>query len=211
MKKEHTANLWIYNQSVRFAHKDMVPMELSAQELMSVTDLPCLYCGEEPLKFKVSCVDRLVSERGFVRKNVVPACEKCVRAKGSSDASCFVARCLHISHVNGGPGWKTDKWNKVKHKPYDVYKSENIHKNFKLAEEEYYDLRNGECSYCGRQTTDNHMNGIDRVDNNVGYISSNCVTSCHDCNLMKLVSKKEDFLEHMKKIARHILERQCAN
>ncbi|AGE50193.1 hypothetical protein ATCVCanal1_460L [Acanthocystis turfacea Chlorella virus Canal-1] len=207
MKKEHTANLWIYNQSVRSAQKTMVPMELSAQELMSITDLPCLYCGEEPLNFKVSSVDRLVPEKGFVRKNVVPACDKCVRAKGSADASSFILRCLHISHVNDGPGAKTDKWNSVKFKPYEVYKAENLHKNFKLTEDEYYTLRNGNCSYCCRQTTDSHMNGIDRVNNNVGYIRSNCVTSCHDCNLMKLVSKKEEFLVHMKKIAQHVLTR----
>lgn len=204
MKDIHKANVWIYNQSVRCAEKNMIPFELNKEELMSVTELPCMYCGEKPKNFRVSCVDRARPEIGFTKRNVVPACSDCIRSKGACDARTFVNRCLHISKMNGGPGRRTNAWSKVKYKSYEVYKAENHHKGFRLTEDEYYAIRNGKCNYCHRPTTSDHFNGIDRLDCDVGYIKENCVTCCIDCNLMKLVSMKEDFVRRMKKIASHV-------
>lgn len=43
-------------------------------------------------------------------------------------------------------------------------------------------------------------NGIDRLDNNKGYILNNCVPCCVDCNEMKMDRKEKYFLSHIRKI-----------
>jgi hypothetical protein len=163
-----------------------------------------MYCGEEPINFKRSLIDRIVPEDGYTKKNTVPACANCVRAKGTCNARTFIARCRHVSHVNGGPGGYTDNWSNIKFKTFEQYKMENIHKNFKLSSEEYYALRNGDCAYCHRETTSSHMNGIDRINSNVGYVKENCTTCCHDCNMLKLISSPEEFIAHAIKVAQHL-------
>lgn len=69
------------------------------------------------------------------------------------------------------------------------------------------------CFYCGSEPcvsntskrynkTKNEIkhNGIDRVDNNIGYILDNCVACCKTCNFMKKDHSTFDFLNHIKKI-----------
>jgi hypothetical protein len=54
-----------------------------------------------------------------------------------------------------------------------------------------------ECHYCGHKT-EGEVNGIDRVDNSIGYQEDNCVTACWRCNRMKHVYPKDFFLEKCK-------------
>lgn len=56
------------------------------------------------------------------------------------------------------------------------------------------------CFYCGDFSKTN-INGIDRTDNSIGYIESNCVSCCWTCNRMKNSLGKEEFLFHCSKIA----------
>lgn len=51
-----------------------------------------------------------------------------------------------------------------------------------------------ECNYCGNKT-EGEVNGIDRVDNSVGYSTENCVTACWKCNRIKHTYNKEFFIE----------------
>ena len=50
------------------------------------------------------------------------------------------------------------------------------------------------CYYCGHLNLE-ETNGIDRVDNTVGYTNDNCVSCCWTCNRMKHTYNKEFFLE----------------
>ncbi len=43
-------------------------------------------------------------------------------------------------------------------------------------------------------------NGIDRINNNKGYIIENCVPCCKRCNLMKSVLSEKEFYAHIEKI-----------
>lgn len=47
-------------------------------------------------------------------------------------------------------------------------------------------------------------NGIDRVDNSKGYVTSNCVPCCMRCNRMKSNMSVADFLDHVHRIAMHV-------
>lgn len=44
------------------------------------------------------------------------------------------------------------------------------------------------------------INGLDRVDNSIGYIESNVVPCCYICNKMKGELPVEDFLRHLNNI-----------
>ena len=44
------------------------------------------------------------------------------------------------------------------------------------------------------------VNGIDRIDSNIGYIKENCVSCCWTCNKMKNNFSQKEFLEKINKI-----------
>lgn len=66
------------------------------------------------------------------------------------------------------------------------------------------------CFYCGSppsnlKKTKNSIdglkyNGIDRIDNNIGYVEENCVACCQQCNLSKRDLNIEEFKTWIKKL-----------
>ncbi len=46
-----------------------------------------------------------------------------------------------------------------------------------------------------------YINGVDRVNNDMGYFVENCVPCCFDCNEMKNNRIENDFISHVNKIA----------
>jgi hypothetical protein len=107
--------------------------------------------------------------------------------------------------------YRTDNWEKIKanmrksaakpeRKYYQYQKgAERRNMEFALSFEDYVNLQALPCVYCGGKT----KNGIDRVDNSVGYCKENCVTCCAVCNKMKLTHSKQFFIEQCKKIAQY--------
>lgn len=80
------------------------------------------------------------------------------------------------------------------------YKSNAKKRNyqFELSIIDLGSLISSPCYYCGElQET---FNGVDRINNNKGYVLSNCVSCCNICNHMKWVLTKEKFLGQIKKI-----------
>lgn len=76
------------------------------------------------------------------------------------------------------------------------YRNEAIRRNleFSLSKEQFFDIIMKECFYCSKigqncQKMQNgesfYYNGIDRVDNNKGYLLENCVPCCKKCNVNK--------------------------
>jgi hypothetical protein len=89
---------------------------------------------------------------------------------------------------------------------------------FDLAIEEFQTLVAGDCYYCGQPPTQTYIphgtkkfgrpreplvyNGIDRVDNNLGYIPGNVVSCCKECNFAKRKMSHDDFIALAIRIAR---------
>lgn len=69
---------------------------------------------------------------------------------------------------------------------YRVYKTYAKEKNydFDITFEEFEKILKSDCYYCGC-TRNKILNGIDRLDNTVGYIKGNVVPACKICNYMK--------------------------
>jgi hypothetical protein len=64
------------------------------------------------------------------------------------------------------------------------------------------------CNYCGIEPSNLfwksyynvNYNGIDRVDNLIGYEKHNLVSCCKTCNIAKNNNSEKDFLEWVKRV-----------
>jgi hypothetical protein len=87
---------------------------------------------------------------------------------------------------------------------------------FILTKEEFTTLINNPCHYCGISSSNTKVtknckegfsyNGIDRVNNIVGYHFTNCVSCCATCNRAKMSMSKEEFLKWISKVFNHIIK-----
>lgn len=71
-----------------------------------------------------------------------------------------------------------------------------------LSFDDYINLALQPCYYCGFQS-EYKVNGIDRIDNNKGYIQTNCVSCCKMCNLIKHTSHPQAFIDKVKTIVKY--------
>lgn len=109
------------------------------------------------------------------------------------------------------PNGHAAKWRLYKRYEFDAQRRDL---NFDLSFEKLIDLVQKDCCYCGeppskimkgRQSRSRFIyNGLDRVDNNIGYNISNSVTCCTTCNWMKRTMNKNDFIKHIKKISNYV-------
>lgn len=89
---------------------------------------------------------------------------------------------------------------------------------FRLTYDQFRSLVTGSCHYCGSPGVMRYnvgpsghgrrgavINGIDRVDNLLGYIDGNCVPCCPDCNRAKHMLTLEAFREWHERLTRHRL------
>ena len=92
---------------------------------------------------------------------------------------------------------------------------------FSLTNEDFRFLTSSNCFYCGSPPSksvlngqgknskkfngDYIYNGIDRIDNSVGYVIENCVSCCLICNRAKRDLHKSDFIKWIKKISEYSL------
>lgn len=74
--------------------------------------------------------------------------------------------------------------------------------DFSLEKEKFEELLKKACVYCG--DTPEIYGGIDRVDNNKGYVEGNVVSCCVRCNMMKSSQEKDNFIAHCQKIVNNI-------
>lgn len=90
---------------------------------------------------------------------------------------------------------------------------------FDLTKDQFYELTQGNCNYCGTNPSQTRKprckgklsayvyNGIDRLDNHLGYITSNCVPCCGKCNIMKGAMSVDDFKEKIKTIYNYFINK----
>jgi hypothetical protein len=86
--------------------------------------------------------------------------------------------------------------------------------DFQLSKEELKDIIEKECVYCGKTKSNEFKmkntkkiknrfyayNGIDRVNNEIGYVTNNCVSCCNICNLMKREMSYKEWINQIKTI-----------
>jgi hypothetical protein len=65
---------------------------------------------------------------------------------------------------------------------------------FTINQEEFEKLVIQPCYYCGFYS-ESRLNGIDRMNNNKGYIPQNCLPCCKMCNMIKNIQHPIEFLD----------------
>ena len=139
--------------------------------------------------------------------------EKIVRASHLVSNKIQSCRCLNAE--------KTAKVNRYKSGEanfnllYNTY-IQNAKKRkliFSISKEDFKGIVARNCFYCGTAPTNstNHQrtfgaflsNGVDRVNNNIGYETGNCVPCCTTCNKAKLTMSKEEFFRWIKRVYVH--------
>lgn len=103
---------------------------------------------------------------------------------------------------------------------YNRYKREALRKKyaFEITIEEFTEITQRNCHYCdatptpfatGNNQRRNGLyvgNGIDRMDNNIGYIYENCVPCCTECNYAKRKRSYNEFISWIHKAHNHLVE-----
>lgn len=166
---------------------------------------PCLYCGYLSLE-SLNGIDRMNGKKPYVSENCVPCCKNCNFIKKCLDPKTFILRCQHISCRYGGKGsYNSSAWSDAGSVDYNTYLKRATEKSleFALSMELFNFIKMQNCHYCNKSNTNSHQNGIDRKNNSLGYITSNVVTCCRECNQMKSDMSDADFVNHCIKVSHH--------
>lgn len=86
---------------------------------------------------------------------------------------------------------------------------------FSLAKDVFRKLTKQSCFYCNTKPAQIHnpagmyngyyvYNGIDRMNNNKGYLQDNCVACCKVCNYMKSNMDFDEFMDRLKTICSNV-------
>ena len=124
-------------------------------------------------------------------------------------------------------------WEERNAKPYGIARFDGLFNNYKrharerkfkfaLTKEQFRKITQKNCFYCGRKPGqgkyrgnrshgDYIHNGIDRVNNNVGYILNNCVPCCKICNVAKKDLSLPDFKNWVVNIYDNFIRRKNEN
>jgi hypothetical protein len=99
---------------------------------------------------------------------------------------------------------------------YAVYRwqAEKRNLTFELSKDDFKRLTKGNCFYCGKEPKQIHFgsscktpytyNGVDRQDNQLGYLVSNSVSCCKTCNDMKRTRTVKEFLNACESVTIHM-------
>lgn len=209
----------IYYTVYKFrANKCDIPFELSRDEYYGMIKQPCHYCN---CVSKIrSGVDRKDNDRGYCLDNCVPCCTMCNFIKNTYSVKDFLIFVDYIIIQNGLNHdeyiYHGIKLSDLKNDPlvgltiknilkdydsvsYIAYKIRANKKNlpFELSKNQFNEIKKLDCYICGKPTIIGHNNGIDRFDNNKGYVKDNVVPCCGQCNRMK---RNYDYYEFMEKL-----------
>lgn len=168
----------------------------------------CFYCNYISDK-SLNGIDRMNCIDGYEKKNIVSCCKNCNFIKGSLDPETFIKRCLHISKHFGGNGiLNKNIWPNTNSSIYSTYLNRATKKEleFVLTKEQFSKFTTEKCYYCDKNASKSHKNGVDRKDNTNGYIMSNCVSCCSQCNYMKGSLTVDEFIETCKRVSEYNLK-----
>lgn len=184
-----------------------IDFKLSYDECDKLFNNNCYYCGYVCQNGELNGIDRKKNDRCYEINNCVSCCKICNIIKHSLDDKTFLERCEHIlTYLKLFKGFLYyDTFLNYKSRGYKYYENSAKRREieFELTKEDVDQLKSNECYLCGRKTNKDHINGIDRFNNNMGYIKGNCRTCCADCNYMKreyeydmLINKLQDIIKY---------------
>ena len=161
----------------------------------------CLDCGRSFAKSEsINLVSVDTSEATFANPQVL-------RAKGKHDKD--LRRCVPcyeklLKYESARPArernYKAEAFTN-KHVIWNHYVkgAQKRGINFALPKTRFNELILQPCFYCNHKK-EGEVNGIDRLDNNLGYQEDNVVSCCETCNIMKGSQHPQEFIEKLQAI-----------
>ena len=174
-----------------------VALHLTKEDNERICTSKCHYCGDYPVDH--NGIDRVDNNKGYIIGNVVPCCTFCNMAKRAYNIRTFIIGMCNIGSV--------ELDNETFVRVYDdtqvnrtlstyVSRAQTKGLEFTLTEQEFYAMTRKKCGYCHAPPS----NGIDRVDNTIGYTPANTVPCCKTCNYIKKDTEISVFLQKAVKI-----------
>lgn len=123
--------------------------------------------------------------------------------------------CLKIKKFKDNTWARKGFGEALENRMYHSYKDNAKYKNilFNLTKQEVLKLFQQKCFYCGTSpnktiTKKNFYgsftyNGIDRLNNDIGYTKENCVSCCSFCNYTKNKTDFKDFINWIRKVEKN--------
>lgn len=177
-----------YSNYIRCARYKNLEFEISQENFDKLVKEPCHYCDIIQER-GFNGIDRLDSNIGYIMDNCVSCCKTCNYMKCSLSVDVFLKRLEHILTYNNKIKGRyfPEEFCDTDARSYNEYKRRADNKSlpFELSEEEYDIITSSQCYLCGRKSYEKYKNGIDRTDNNLGYIMSNVKSCCGSCNYIK--------------------------
>jgi hypothetical protein len=199
----------LWNQYVKSAQKRKIDFTISKALFQTLILKPCFYCQHQK-EGEANGLDRLNNNAGYVEDNIVSCCELCNNLKGSQHPQEFIDKmqAIHTYSTSNTPIAKEriETWNTTySSKSTPNYKSYAKSANsrcitFCLSETEFADIIKKPCYLCGLAVSETNKNGIDRVNNSLGYQLENCRACCGHCNLLKRDMAYDDLADKAARI-----------
>lgn len=160
----------------------------------------CSSCREkEREREKANRINKLNKAIDFNKNNEnEKMCKKCNGIENVETYDLETIKCSECSMKSKLSSQLRNPRDEEKVKLYNYKKSaKNRNLNFELSDEEFFKLVKLPCHYCGYNES---IIGVDRKDSNIGYVKTNVLPCCEQCNLMKNDKSYDDFF----KICEHI-------
>jgi hypothetical protein len=186
-KLSNVQRLSTYKKS---AEKRNIEWNLTDEEAFELFNTEfCFYCTEEEPN-KTMGIDRIDNEKEYIKDNVIPCCSICNNMKNCLDIDIFIEKCRYINNYKNNkitsdisyflfPNCIGGNFNSY------IYSANKRNIEFNLIETDFNNIINNQCYLCGKNNTTFHLNGIDRIDNNIRYVIDNCKACCTECNYIK--------------------------
>lgn len=193
------------------ALKRNIKWRLSDHDSKEILKKDCYYCGYASVEFKeLNCIGRKDNNIDYEINNCVSCCKYCIFMKKKLNSEKFIKICKHIStyNNNGNFGYYPECFGDSIHVKYYKYikNCKNRNRIFNICQENFKKITKKDCYICGKKyKKDIHMNGIDRVENNIReYTVENCKPCCKTCNFLKWNYSHNFILNQCYKISLHV-------
>ncbi len=181
------------------AKRRCIDVKISIEFVAFLRSLNCYYCDAEGRLG----IDRYDNSIGYTLDNCVACCTLCNIIKLDWDTEGFVMLVGHISAFGGRYGRLCPELLPASNSPktmrHYTAKSKKKDREMAMTLEMFEALQEQSCYLCGRAGP----GGVDRFDNDIGYVEGNLRPCCSVCNYAKLTSKKDEFVLHCERIFRN--------
>jgi hypothetical protein len=181
-------------------------------------------------KLTVSSIHTVADSKGYKRVAVDLICECGGTTKNQrlghlygSPAKPGIKSCKQCVGINRGLNLRKTNDSQSKNAVYGRYKSSARQRNIKwdLSKEDFFSIVSLPCNYCDNTNTSFfsgvksspwvksfRFTGIDRIDNNIGYVLNNIQACCKWCNYAKSDRDEKDFEKWILIVAKKIQNRK---